>query len=57
MWHEPEKVGEWVQALMTGVSEGWIRPFVDKAFTFDQVGEAHSYIESRKNLGKVVLVP
>jgi NADPH:quinone reductase-like Zn-dependent oxidoreductase len=57
MWHEPEKVAEWVQAIMTGVSEGWIRPHVDKVFPFAQAGEAHSYMESRKNTGKVVLVP
>jgi len=57
MWHEPEKVGEWVLALMEGVQEGWIRPHVDRAFPFEQAGEAHSYIESRKNIGKVVLVP
>jgi NADPH:quinone reductase-like Zn-dependent oxidoreductase len=57
MWHEPEKVAEWVQAIMAGVSKGWIRPYVDKAFPFDQAGDAHSYLESRKNTGKVVLVP
>jgi NADPH:quinone reductase-like Zn-dependent oxidoreductase len=57
MWHEPEKVAEWVQEIMAGVSEGWIRPYVDKAFPFEQAGDAHSYIESRKNIGKVVLVP
>ena len=57
MWHEPEKVAEWVQAIMAGVSEGWILPHVDKAFPFDQAGAAHSYMESRKNIGKVVLVP
>lgn len=57
MWHEQDKVAEWVQAIMAGVSEGWIRPYVDKAFPFAKAGEAHSYIESRKNLGKVVLVP
>ncbi|MDQ2920514.1 MAG: medium chain dehydrogenase/reductase family protein [Acidobacteriota bacterium] len=57
LWHEPEKVAEWVQAIMAGVSEGWIRPYVDKAFPFEQAAEAHSYIESRKNIGKVVLVP
>jgi NADPH:quinone reductase-like Zn-dependent oxidoreductase len=57
MWHEPEKVAEWVQAIMAGVSEGWIRPYVDKAFPFGQAGDAHSYMESRKNKGKVVLVP
>ena len=52
-----EKVAEWVQAIMQGINEGWIRPFVDKAFPVAQAGEAHSYIESRKNIGKVVLVP
>ncbi|HEV7474978.1 MAG TPA: medium chain dehydrogenase/reductase family protein [Pyrinomonadaceae bacterium] len=57
MWHEPEKVGEWVQAIMAGVAAGWIRPHVDKTFSFAQAGEAHSYMESRKNIGKVVLVP
>lgn len=57
MWHEPEKVAEWVQAIMAGVTAGWVRPHVDKTFRFEQAGEAHSYIESRKNIGKVVLVP
>ncbi len=57
MWHEPEKVAEWVLAIMGGISEGWIRPYVDKTFAFEQAGDAHSYLESRKNTGKVVLVP
>ena len=57
MWHEPEKVAEWVQAIVRGISEGWIRPHVDKVFPFAQAGEAHAYMESRKNIGKVVLVP
>ena len=57
LWHEPEKIVEWVQALMEGVQEGWIRPHVDRAFPFEQAGEAHAYIESRRNIGKVVLVP
>ena len=57
MWHEPEKVAEWVQSIMQGITQGWIQPFVDKAFTFDQAGEAHAYMEARKNIGKVVLVP
>ena len=57
MWHEGEKVAEWMRTILDGVKEGWVRPHVDKAFPFDQVGEAHTYIESRKNIGKVVLVP
>jgi len=57
MWHEPEKVAVWMTAILAGVNEGWVRPHVDKTFAFDQAGEAHQYLESRKNLGKVVLVP
>jgi NADPH:quinone reductase-like Zn-dependent oxidoreductase len=57
MWHEPEKVAAWMKVILEGVSQGWIRPFVDKSFRFEQAGEAHSYIEQRKNIGKVVLVP
>ena len=30
---------------------------VDRSFTFDRAGDAHTYIEERKNIGKVVLVP
>jgi NADPH:quinone reductase-like Zn-dependent oxidoreductase len=57
MWHEPDKVMEWIEALLAGVNEGWIRPHVDRTFTFAQAGEAHAYMEARKNIGKVILVP
>jgi NADPH:quinone reductase-like Zn-dependent oxidoreductase len=48
---------EWIAALMTGVSEGWIRPHVDRVFPFSEAGAAHAYMEARKNIGKVILVP
>ena len=57
MWHEPDKVAEWVQAILQGITEGWVQPFVDKSFPFAQAGEAHAYMEARKNIGKVILVP
>ena len=57
LWHEVEKIREWIQVILGGVSEGWARPYVDKAFAFEQAGEAHAYIEARRNIGKVVLTP
>jgi NADPH:quinone reductase-like Zn-dependent oxidoreductase len=57
LWHEPEKIALWMRDIVRGVDEGWIRPYVDRAFSFDQVGEAHRYLEERRNTGKVVLVP
>ena len=57
MWHEPEKVAVWMRDILRGVEEEWIRPHVDQAFAFADVGKAHRYLEERKNIGKVVLVP
>jgi NADPH:quinone reductase-like Zn-dependent oxidoreductase len=57
MWHEPDKVRVWMQEILKGVDEGWIKPHVDRTFTFDEAGEAHKYLEQRKNIGKVVLIP
>jgi len=57
LWHEPEKVALWMNAIIQGIEEGWINPYVDRAFRFDEVGAAHQYLEQRKNIGKVVLVP
>lgn len=55
MWHEPEMIATWMDIILKGVEGGWIRPHVDKTFPLAQVGEAHTYIEERKNIGKVVL--
>jgi NADPH:quinone reductase-like Zn-dependent oxidoreductase len=55
MWHENAKVRAWMEILLRGVDQGWVRPHVDRAFPLAEVGAAHSYIEQRRNIGKVVL--
>lgn len=57
LWHEVDKIRLWMDALLKGVGEGWIRPHVDKAFAFDRIGDAQTWLEERRNTGKVVLVP
>jgi len=56
MWNERDKISGWMQNILNGIEEGWVRPHVDKTFPFEQAGEAHAYIEARKNIGKIVLV-
>ena len=56
MWNERDKISGWMQQILKGVEEGWVRPHVDKTFLFEQAGEAHAYIEARKNIGKIVIV-
>lgn len=57
LWHEVDKLRLWMQRLLQGVAEGWVRPHVDKTFPLAQAGEAQAYIEARRNVGKVVLTP
>ena len=57
LWRERKKLEGWTREIMRGVEAGWIRPHVDRSFSFDQAAEAHRYIEARKNIGKVVLAP
>src|SRR3546814_3914885 len=54
---EVGKIRGWMTALLQGVADGWVRPHVDQVFSFAQAGEAQTYIEARRNIGKVVLRP
>ena len=55
MWHEGGMIEAWMQILLKGVADGWVRPHVDKTFPLAKAGEAQTYMEERKNTGKVVL--
>jgi len=55
LWHEAEMIAGWMGILLKGFADGWVRPHVDKSFSLAQAGEAHTYMEERKNIGKVVL--
>ncbi len=57
LWREKERIRPWMEEILRGVEEGWIRPHVDRAFPFEKAADAHAYIEARRNIGKVVLVP
>ena len=43
--------------LLALLKEGRLKPVLDKTFPMSEIGEAHRYLESRQQLGKVVLVP
>ena len=37
------------------VDEGFIRPIVGERFPLERAADAHRYVQSRSNIGKVVL--
>lgn len=55
LWEEMDKVGTWMQAILRGVDEGWVRPHIDRTFPLEEASAAHEYLEQRRNIGKVLL--
>lgn len=50
-----DAVGLFEQNVVPLLAAGKIRPVIDKVFKFTDASEAHKYIESNSNFGKVVL--
>jgi NADPH:quinone reductase-like Zn-dependent oxidoreductase len=57
LWEELDRVKVWMEALLVDYRQGAIRPVVAASFPFERAAEAHHYIQDRKNLGKVLLIP
>jgi NADPH:quinone reductase len=57
MRHNPELVRGAIGELVELWSSGAVRPLIGATFPLARAGEAHELIESRKHVGKVVLVP
>ena len=56
-WSEMEILSEEMAALVDLYRRGAVRPRIDQVFRFEQAADAHRRIQSRRNVGKIVLVP
>jgi NADPH:quinone reductase-like Zn-dependent oxidoreductase len=41
--------------ILKGLTSGALKPLISKTFTFDQIVEAHRYLESNQQMGKIVV--
>ena len=57
LWSEVDRIRGWSEQLLDLWKSGVIRPQIAKSFRFDDAGAAHEFIQDRKNIGKVLLVP
>jgi NAD(P)-dependent dehydrogenase (short-subunit alcohol dehydrogenase family) len=48
-----QKVG--VDYILKGIASGQLKPIVDKIFAFDEIVEAHRYLEAGNQFGKIVV--
>ena len=57
MWGEIERMREWGDRLLELWRQGVVKPKIAHAFKFDEAAKAHHFIQDRRNVGKVLLVP
>ncbi|MGO9628311.1 MAG: synaptic vesicle VAT-1 family membrane protein [Xanthobacteraceae bacterium] len=57
MWGEVERLRGWADQLLDLWRQGAIKPKIARTFPFDEAAQAHHFIQDRKNIGKVLLVP
>src|SRR3954468_11603493 len=52
LWDARGSLEEFVEPLTQWLGQGMLRPVVAEAFPLERVGEAHRYVNERKNVGK-----
>ncbi|HCS79934.1 MAG TPA: NADPH:quinone reductase, partial [Alteromonas macleodii] len=43
------------QFILSGLSEGTLKPVIDRSFKFEEIVAAHHYLESNQQIGKIVV--
>jgi len=44
-----------VDFVLNGLDKGTLKPIIDKVFAFDQIVDAHRYLEAGGQIGKIVV--
>jgi NADPH:quinone reductase-like Zn-dependent oxidoreductase len=56
-WQEEGNLDRVVEPVVAALEAGDLTPVVAESFPFERAGDAHQFIQDRRNIGKVVLVP
>ena len=52
---DPEKLARGKQYVYDGLQSGALKPIIDRTFQLDAIAEAHEYMESNQQKGKIVV--
>jgi NADPH:quinone reductase-like Zn-dependent oxidoreductase len=55
LWEEQGKLTASMQTLLEEIAAGRLRPVIAKTFPLEQAADAHRFMQSRSNIGKIVL--
>ena len=57
LWQETALLQKWMRQLVNWYDQALFRPHIDQTFSLAEAEKAHHYLQDRKNLGKVLLIP
>jgi NADPH:quinone reductase-like Zn-dependent oxidoreductase len=57
LWGEETRVQAWADQLLAWHQQGRLHMHVDRVFKLEEAADAHRYIQERRNIGKIVLIP
>jgi NADPH:quinone reductase-like Zn-dependent oxidoreductase len=52
---DPQRLERAKKFIVDGLAAGKLKPLIAKTFTLDQIVEAHRYLESNQQIGKIVV--
>ena len=55
IWAKPDRFAQVRQIILNGLDSGRLKPIVAKTFPLEQIVEAHRYLESNRQIGKIVV--
>lgn len=55
IWNQPERFARNHALILRGLAEGHLRPVISRTFPLAQIVEAHRYLESNQQIGKIVV--
>ena len=55
IWGKPDRYLRAQKLILQGLAEGHLKPVIAKTFPLAQIAEAHRYLESNQQLGKIVV--
>ncbi len=57
LWERREVLQEIMEDVLYLTSDGTLRPVIDRTFPLEEAAAAHTYLQDRRNFGKVLLTP
>jgi NADPH:quinone reductase-like Zn-dependent oxidoreductase len=55
IWNRPERLARYRALILQGLALGRLKPVIAKTFPFSQIVDAHRYLESNQQVGKIVV--